>query len=209
MARKGVTFVSILTLVTVVGVAVPASFGKPVRTSDLPAVAVRSQLEGYFLALSPLEDSKALGGFGKEGNLPQKLNRPLPKNAITLLALPNEAVTFGNSRRGFRVLLANTTTATAYFPAADSRLRILREAADATGAWKLVEYLPWSFCGNSFHQVLLPSGHYWSFSAPEYAGPFKTRMRFVMLPDRDGKPLYSNEFEGSIHPDQFKFVREY
>jgi hypothetical protein len=204
MARKGVSVVTVLTLATAIAVAVPASFGKPVSAADLPPVAARSPLEGYFLAMSPLKDPQAFGGFGLQGNLPRKLDRPLPKNAITLLALPGERVPFGESNRGFRVLLANTTAATAHFAAADSRLSILREAMDDSGTWRIIEYLPAIWCGNSYHQLLLPSGQYWSFSAPEYAGPLKAKMRFRLFADREGKPVYSNEFEGSIHPDQFK-----
>ena len=48
---------------------------------------------------------------------------------------------------------------------------------------------------------------FWTFSAPRYQGEFQTKLRFALVRgDRDKpdeKPIYSNEFEGSINKEQF------
>lgn len=43
---------------------------------------------------------------------------------------------------------------------------------------------------------------YWAFATPRYTGAVKTVLRFRLDRDKD-KPLYSNEFDGSINPEQF------
>ena len=99
------------------------------------------------------------------------------------------------------MILANDTGRRIAFPASDSRLSIVREALDPEGVWKPVEYLPSSWCGNSYHRVFLTDGKIWSFVAPVYRGSFETRMRFRLRAE-DGQ-IYSNEFAGSVNLDQF------
>ena len=123
----------------------------------------------------------------------QTLRRPAPAGTLSLTATPQQSAV--------RVVLANTTRATASFEAQDNRINVVREALDADGRWKPIEYLPNSWCGNSYHSLELPPNRYWSFAAPHYLGPFKTRMRFVL--EQKGLRLVSNEFAGSIHREQF------
>ncbi len=158
---------------------------------------------GYFRAGSAIVDREALGGFAPSDNYPKRLDQPAPADAISLIALPEVSATFDGSFQGFRVILANTTRKAVPFPAADSRLGIIREALDTEGNWKPIEYLTSSSCGNSFHHVFLPPDHYWSFAAPVYEGPFDTTMRFVLYFDYEVDPIYSNSFPGSIYPEQF------
>src|SRR4029079_11871070 len=80
---------------------------------------------------------------------------------------------------------------------------IVREALDAHGNWKPVEYLPSSWCGNSYHRVFLPAGQLWTFRAPVYDGDFATTMRFALRPKSGDAPIYSNEFPGRIYATQF------
>jgi hypothetical protein len=173
------------------------------NAEELPAVNVSHMLRGYFFAASPIRDPKALGGFGGSDNLPASLDRDVPPNAVSLIALPEELVPFDRSQRGFRVILANTTERRVAFAASDSRLRIVREALSPEGEWKAIEYLPSSWCGNSYHEVFLPPGHSWSFSAPVYAGAIETRMRFVLRGSSEGEAIYSNEFPGAVNKEQF------
>jgi hypothetical protein len=81
-------------------------------------------------------------------------------------------------------------------------LNIIREALDRSGNWQPVEYLPSSWCGNSYHRVALPSGQQWDFVAPVYAGSYETRMRFV-LEEKD-RVITSNEFTGFVDESQFE-----
>jgi hypothetical protein len=77
---------------------------------------------------------------------------------LALVALPGTAVAFAEEYRGMRLLLVNRTKVEAEFPASDSRLSIIQEAQDSEGNWKAIEYLPSSWCGNSYHRVFSPSG---------------------------------------------------
>lgn len=175
----------------------------PQNVEELAAVNVPHMLRGYFFAASPVRDPKALGGFGRSDNLPAALDRDVPPNAVSLIALPEELVPFGRSQRGFRVVLANTTEQSVAFAASDSRLRIVREALSPEGEWKAIEDLPSSWCGNSHHEVFLPPGQSWSFSAPVYEGAIETRMRFVLRGSSEGEVIYSDEFPGTVNKEQF------
>jgi hypothetical protein len=172
-----------------------------IRAADLTNVNVSFMLRGYCLAGSRV-DKQAIGGFGQSDNAPKKVTAPNigRDGQLALVAFPQKAVSFAYKYRGMRMLLINRTKREVEFPASDSRISILQEAQDSKGDWKPIEYLPFSWCGNSSHRVFLPAGHYWEFAAPVYTGTKKTKLRFVL---QGKQPLYSNEFEGSINPGQF------
>ena len=88
------------------------------------------------------------------------------------------------------------------FEAEDSRLAIIREAVGEDGEFHPIEYLPNSWCGNSYHTIFLPAGQAWSFVAPQYQGTLTTQMRFRL--EHKGETLYSNTFEGQVNLSQFK-----
>lgn len=182
------------------GVAV-AVLALSAAAAELKEINVNHMIRGYCFAGSRT-DTKAPGGFGSSDNAPQKLGGRTDgtNGAISLVALPQESATFGKSYRGFRLLLVNRTKSEAAFRASDSRLSIIQEARDEKGEWRPIEYLPSSWCGNSYHKVFLPAGKFWEFAAPAYTGSFKTRLRFVLQGET---PIYSNEFEGRINPAQF------
>jgi hypothetical protein len=82
------------------------------------------------------------------------------------------------------------------------------------GIWKDIEYLPSSWCGNSYHTLTLEKMNYWAFTTPKYEGEIKTKLRIELKyldpKEKSGKrrnrkemTIYSNEFEGSINPGQF------
>ena len=100
------------------------------------------------------------------------------------------------------------------------------QALDPKGVWRDIEYLPNSWCGNSYHQVVLPENHYWTFVTPVYEGCYYTKLRIELSSIDPSKHkgskarrefgtikeelvLYSNEFEGSINPAQFWRRPEY
>ncbi|MGB3119925.1 MAG: hypothetical protein WBE58_13975 [Verrucomicrobiales bacterium] len=169
---------------------------------DLKPLEPKSMINGCCYAGSR-KDDKALGGYGPSDNAPKKITDKIPgtDGQITLVALPADSVPFMGQYLGFRLLLINRTATEAPFAASDSRLNIICEARDQSGEWKPIEYLSSSFCGNSYHSVYLPSGHYWEFSAPVYSGSLKTKLRYNL---QGKQPTYSNEFDGSINPIQFK-----
>jgi hypothetical protein len=161
-------------------------------------------LRGYCYAGSTIPDEHALGGFGTSENVPRALHpadnrRP---GELTLLALPEVGGTFDEDYEGLVLLLVNASGAPVAFDASDSRLSIVQEARAADGSWKPIEYLPRSWCGNSYHRVTLPDRHYWQFIAPRYSGTFPTFLRFRL--DRPHQPpLLSNSFAGSVNDAQF------
>lgn len=153
------------------------------------------------LLAGPVEVKFALSGYFVQRRPSKPIDARVPRNQLSLVALPDVRVPYGRFD-GFRVVLANDTRAAVTLTAQDMRLDIIREARDTAGRWRPVEHLPPSWCGNSYHPVTLSPGRAWSFAAPEYAGPFRTTMRFVLL--RAQGNVYSNEFAGSIHPEQFE-----
>ena len=80
------------------------------------------------------------------------------------------------------------------------RFTFVREALDHNGNWRAIESVPPPICGRSHHHVFLPPGSFWEFVVPHYAGSFRTRLRFKLGGDHT---IYSNEFEGTINPEQF------
>ncbi|OQP39265.1 hypothetical protein A4D02_18250 [Niastella koreensis] len=88
------------------------------------------------------------------------------------------------------------------------------QAKNPQGEWKDIEYLPRSFCGNSYHILTLEPNWYWKFLTPVYEGDFKTTLRIELtyidpkdkaeyFRQRKQLTLYSNEYKGSINPGQF------
>src|SRR5262249_40457908 len=154
--------------------------------AELKPLNSKVMLRGYCMAGSSREDDKALGGYGKSNNLPKELtdNHLATDGKISLVVLLTNTVPFANSHsamhRGFRLLLVNRTKSEASFEASDSRIAIVQEALDSRGKWRPIEYLPASWCGNSYHRVFLPTGHYWDFAAPQYVGTLRTQLRFVL-----------------------------
>jgi hypothetical protein len=174
------------------------------------AVAVRAstKLPGIYPAGSRVKDAEALGGFGGCDNFPKNLGDKTwgEKGAVSLIAFPDEPVAYFKSR-GIALRLVNRTPETVAFTACDSQIYIVQEALDAKGAWRAIESLPFTDCGNSFHRVFLGPDQYWEFKARTYDGPIKTKIRFRL--NRDGEEnkadsVYTGEFEGQVNEAQFR-----
>ena len=182
--------------------------GQDKRSGSLEELKVDFMMRGYFFAGSRIEDKQALGGFGTSQNLPKAIDHKMSvsKGEISLIAKPDEAAIFAEKYKGLKVVLINGTNERVGFPASDSRLYIVQEALDGGGKWKPIEYLPSSWCGNSYHTVFLGPHEYWEFAAARYTGKFKTRLRFRLDWPKSGTEkttIYSNEFEGSVNAHQF------
>jgi len=184
-----------------------AAMGQTIEKPELKDLNVDFMLRGYFFAETRVQDQGALGGFASSDNLPKTIetNRSFPADSVSLIALPDEETVFAKEFKGIKVLLANTTKGQLQLSASDSRLYIIQEAVDSDGKWKPVEYLPSSWCGNSYHSVFLGPNEYWEFAGAKLTGKLKTQLRFrLQVSNRDKtKFIYSNEFEGSVNPKQF------
>ena len=178
------------------------------QSQPLEDLKVNFMLRGYFFAGSRIVDKDALGGFGSSGNLSRTIESSMnvPTGDISVIAYPDDTVPFFSKYRGVRVILANNTGDNVGFAASDSRLYIVQEAIDTDGKWKPVEYLPSSWCGNSYHTVYLPSHEYWEFAAARYTGKRPTRFRIKVTIEQSAektRTILSNEFAGSVNPKQF------
>ena len=170
---------------------------------------------GYIYASAPRVDELAgVGGWGGQGrsiNDPQKipLLNNFESNALNIVLDPEAPEVFGEKYKGIKLYIANTTGDTVYFSAQDSRLYVNLQAMDLDGKWKSIEYLPGSWCGNSYHTLYLPARHQWEFAVPVYEGVIKTRIRarveYDTGPGYDDEQvvIYSNEIEGTVNPGQF------
>ena len=101
--------------------------------------------------------------------------------------------------------------------AQDSRLELVLQALDTKGNWRNIEYVPNSWCGNSYHPLALEPGFKWNFSIPVYEGQMPTKIRAVLCYNPSLKTkkkgneicICSNEFSASVNPGQFWRKPEY
>ncbi len=190
---------SIITTTVLASVLVAVTSG----AVDLKEVNLKYMFRGYCYAASPTN-------MAAPRDVPANLNVPKPlgqktygtAGELSLVVIPKEEVPFNNEYRGFRLLLVNRTGSETNLASCDMRLSIIQEALQGEGVWRPVEYLPASWCGNSYYSVTLPAGHYWEFAAPRYTGTIKVPLRFV-LQIKGESPVTSQVFEGSVNPEQF------
>jgi hypothetical protein len=187
----------------------PTAWDLQPAPADAPLIAMAEQGRGVYPVGSRVRDRQAPGGFGPCARYPKDLgDRDWSEpGKLSVVAFPDEAVRFGKYR-GLTVRLINRTGETVAFQACDSCLYLVQEARTAADDWRPIESLPEAICGNSFHRVFLKPNQYWEFPAPRYEGPVKTRLRLRLDPggeqDRSRPPVYSSEFDGSIHMGQFE-----
>ena len=187
------------------------------------------QQRGYFFASGSDQKTQTSGlvlyGLGNQ-NYPKKM-KELPKNIV----LKNKSIiisvdtltkdTFENKYYGHSVYIINNTGDTVFFGVQDSRLQMKVQAKDKSGKWKDIEYLPSSWCGNSYYAIPLNAGDFWKLSTPIYHGVFKTKLRIVLEDSwgygmnrhvnkkQKNRVYYSNEYNGTINPGQFFRKQEY
>ena len=176
---------------------------------------------GYFYA-----NSENTGHPGSGPRAEPKLvvdEKPFPKGKLSVTVSQDNDLSFFNAAKGMWVGVGNTTRDTIFFNAQDSCLYMKMQAKDKDGEWRDIEYLPSSWCGNSYHVIMLPPDRYWSFVAPVYEGTFATTMRIALTyidPSEKADPhsklssrlgyggkreliMFSGEFNGSVNPGQF------
>lgn len=160
-------------------------------------------MRGYFMAASSQPDTLAPGGYAPSGNLPKKMVGQFGQHAgkVHMLIDTTARRTFAGKYNGYAVYISNETDSIAAFHASDSRISVVAEVLQ-DGIWKPVEYLPQSWCGNSYHRVFLNRNEFWEFTAPAYKGKIKTKMRYC-LTGCGTTPIYSNEIAVSVNPGQF------
>jgi hypothetical protein len=100
--------------------------------------------------------------------------------------------------------------------AIDSCLYIAQEAQNERGEWAAIEKTARGTgprdCAAGLNRVFLDPQEYWGVTGPRYGGSFKTKLRFRLdlgreqdgLPTTGGTIIYSNEFDGSVSPEQLR-----
>jgi len=177
---------------------------------------------GYFYAYSLPDKKEHSGGWAESENIPQKVSRSsnFQTNTLSILVNTNAREAFSNAYSGYPVYVVNNTKGKINFNAQDSRLYMKVQALNSKGEWKDIEYLPGSWCGNSYHTLTLQPKYFWTFITPHYEGDFKTKLRIELKYidpadktenewDKKEVTVYSNEYDGSINPGQFWRKEDY
>jgi hypothetical protein len=123
------------------------------------------------------------------------------------IILDNKVTTVEDSRDSnlcHELYVVNNTDSAMHFGAQDIYVYIVIEAIDLDNIWKPISYISGSFCGNSYHTVILDKKEFWKFKTPIFNGNYKTKIRCVLYADRhEGKKYYSNEIPAKINLSQF------
>lgn len=191
----------------------PPSSDQPDTSKPLD---IKHQLRGHFYASSPYSEQYAgFGGWGGSGNEFHPIAAAdMPKDELGILADPNDTCAFFDISLGMKVFLYNNSKDSIFFAAQDSRLEMKIQAMTSEGKWQDIQYLPSSWCGNSYHTVFLPPQHYWEFEAPIFEGPLETDLRitaayYKSFTSKQSRTLVSETFRGKINPEQFSNREEY
>lgn len=185
---------------------------KPDTSIILRELNIDFMNRGYFYAYSTPKNTKEdeSGGWATSPNTPKRIGNeyPFEKNGLAIKIDTTLIDTFDNRFYGVKLFVSNTSNDTIVFNAQDSRLYLKLQAQDEKGNWKDIEYLPSSWCGNSYHTIDLEPNAYWDFEMPSYKGAFQTKIRasleYVDPENKDKtKVVYSNVIKGSINPGQF------
>jgi hypothetical protein len=193
-----------------------SAYADTTKRDQLPEVKINHMIRGHFYAASPrVEYLDDIGGWGGSDNSFQKVDENLPvKNKKFEVYIDTTEITeWGNGYAGYNVYVINTASDTMFFQAQDSRLYMEIQAMNKLGEWKSIQYLPNSWCGNSYHKLYLPSGTYWNFATPVFKGRYKTKLRIYLIykesPQGKDEIVYSNEIYGSINAGQFWRKKKY
>ena len=176
---------------------------------------------GYFRACS-MPNKKECEDYENAENIPVKIssaNNFNPKS-LSVSVHPELNDTIFSAYKAITVFVANTSKKEIEFYAQDNRLYMKVQALNSKGEWKDIEYLPSSWCGNSYHSLSLDPKYCWKFMTPAYEGDIKTKLRieltYIDPADKSKKrwnkkvlTIYSNEYEGSINPGQFWRIEDY
>ncbi len=153
-------------------------------------------------AYSSYKNAQKSNGEAHSSNLPKEVGDKFHRKGFYLLINEKERVNLSSSVLGCKLYLVNTTASAVEMEAADSRLNIIAEALDGRNKWVPISYLPNSFCGNSYHTVVLDQDEYWSFDIPFFTGNTKTKLRYTLDMEPDDK-ISSNEIDVYLNEGQF------
>ena len=189
---------TILTLTTFLSIC-SATFGQTKKDLNIDFM-----LRGHIYAKSSIRDSTAFGGFGGSDNIPKKMNDSLnfSENGLFLKIDTTKNATINDKFNGYKFYIGNKSDTIVQLDASDSRLYVIAEVY-YQDKWQPIEYLPSSWCGNSYHSVYLKQNEYWTFDIPKFKGKIKTKLRYRLMVSKDNF-IYSNEIFTSINKKQLE-----
>ena len=166
-----------------------------------------------FYANSPYKDKeKEKGGYAHSETNPSpvtldKKDKALKQNLSVVVSKKSDEL-INDEFYAHKVSVINNSSKDIAFDAIDSRLKMIVQAKNKKGTWADIEYIGHSWCGNSYHGLILPSQHKWNLKTYAYDGDFDTTLRIVLyhLNKVGGKneiKVVSNEFSGQINLSQF------
>jgi hypothetical protein len=173
----------------------------------LDSVQIDFQFRGQCYAYSSDLNKEPDNGEYHSNNLPQKISPSFPRNGLYLTINQHEYTRLDSIFLGCKLYLVNTTDSLVTLKASDSRLYIVAEALNHKNKWTPISYLQSSFCGNSRHTVKLDKDEYWNFGIPIFKGEIKTKLRYVLLLDKN-KKIISNEIVAYLNSGQFDEERK-
>jgi len=178
----------------------------PLNSQNLDCINVKYKLRGYLYAASSQADTMALGGFYEDNNRPKKIDKYIgeiaSKDEYQLIVKTDSITAFNNGIKGYKLYLINNTDTIVTLAAQDSRLYIKRQVF-YKNQWRDIEYLPSSWCGNSYHYVSLRPYEYWDFTFPCLDGKIEAKFRFILNMENN-TTVISNEFDGAFNKRQLK-----
>lgn len=175
----------------------------PVDSAAYPS-NIDFKMRARFYA-SSAEHWSDIGGFGSSKNASKPLNRTTSIKGV-FIEVDTTRQPYGNALY-HSVHLINSSSQPYYFSAQDSRLYMVIQAQDEHGEWRDIEYIPSSWCGNSYHTLTLKPQEFWEFRIPVFDGSLATTCRIKLTDFGSEKnrtmELYSPEFTAHINPTQF------
>lgn len=164
-------------------------------------VDINYMLRGQIYANSSIVDSNAPGGFGGSSNSPKTIKKQFSIEKDLFLKIDTtKIITIGKNHNGYNFYIGNKTDSIIELSASDSRLYVIAEVY-YKDKWQPIEYLPSSWCGNSYHTVYLKPNEYWKFEIPKFKGKIRSKMRYRLMIGK-GKYVYSNEIMISFNKGQ-------
>lgn len=184
------TFILLLSLIT---------FGQTKKDLDIDFM-----LRASIYAQSSIEDSLALGGFAESENFPKTINKEndFAESGLFLKIDTSKDTTTNNRYNGYKFYIGNKSDTIVKLDASDSRLSVIAEVFYKK-KWQPIEYLPRSWCGNSYHEVYLKQNEYWEFIVPKFSGKIKTKLRYKLIIGSE-KYIYSNEIVATFNKSQLE-----
>lgn len=188
--------------VSILAALLPSCFLAVAQTNQ--DLNVNYMLQGDLHVKSSIEDTLALGGFGKSNNLPKKYNGNLmlPDKKLSIQIDTTQAITIKQKYNGYKLFIVNQSDTITKLEASDSRIDVIAEAL-LQGTWKPIQYLTGSSCGNSYHSVYLKPNEYWEFEVPKFKGEVKTKLRYRLRVGKENY-VYSNEIYATINKGQLR-----